>query len=91
MTILYALLIMWVVFGLLLYITTMVAFKCDVVTISAILKDEGAVLEWMEISKQYDKSPIINKVAFFLFMLFTSPLLFVLFLFKSIKGVVKYD
>ena len=85
MTILYTVLVIWVVFGLLLYITTMVAFKCDVVTLSAILKDGDAVLELMEISKQYDKSPIINKVAFFLFMLFTSPCLFVLFLFKS-KG-----
>ena len=85
MTILYTLLIMWAVFGLLLYITTMVAFKCDIETLSAILKDDGKVLELMEISKQYDKSPIINKVAFFLFMLFTSPFLFVFFMFKS-KG-----
>ena len=88
MTISYTLLIIWVAFGLLLYITTMVAFKCDVVTLSAILKDEDAVLELMEISKQYDKSPIINKAAFFLFMLFTSPCLFVLFLFKGKGGGV---
>ena len=88
MTILYTVLVMWVVFGLLLYITTMVAFKCDVVTLSAILKDEDAVLELIEISKQYDKSPIINKVAFFLFMLFTSPCLFVFFMFKSKGGGV---
>ena len=85
MTILYTVLVIWVVFGLLLYIATMVAFRCDIDTISAILKDEGAVLELMEISKQYDKSPIVNKVAFFLFMLFTSPFLFVFFMFKS-KG-----
>ena len=85
MTILYTVLVIWVVFGLLLYLETMWVFKCDIVTLSAILKDEGAVLEWMEISKQYDKSPIINKVAFFLFMLFTSPFLFVFFMFK-IKG-----
>lgn len=85
MTILYTVLVIWVVFGLLLYIATMAAFRCDIDTISAILKDEGAVLELMEISKQYDKSPIINKVAFFLFMLFTSPFLFVFFMFKS-KG-----
>ena len=85
MTILYTLLIMWVVFGLLSYIATMVAFRCDIDTISAILKDEGEVLEIVELSKQYDKSPIINKVAFFLFMLFTSPFLFVFFMLKS-KG-----
>ena len=85
MTILYTVLVIWVVFGLLLYLETMWVFKCDIDTISAILKDEGAVLEFMEISKQYDKSPIINKVAFFLFMLFTSPFLFVFFMLKS-KG-----
>ena len=85
MTILYTVLVIWVVFGLLLYLETMWVFKCDIVTLSAILKDEDAVLELIEISKQYDKSPIINKVAFFLFMLFTSPFLFVFFMFKS-KG-----
>ena len=85
MTILYTLLIMWVVFGLLLYLETMWVFKCDIVTLSAILKDDDRVLEIVELSKQYDKSPIINKVAFFLFMLFTSPFLFVFFMFKS-KG-----
>lgn len=85
MTILYTLLIMWVVFGLLLYITTMVALKCDIQTLSAILKDEDKVLEVMELSKQYDEIPIIGKVAFFLFMLFTSQFLFVFFMFKS-KG-----
>ena len=45
MTILYTLLIIWVVFGLLLYLATMRAFKCDVVTLSAILKDEDKVLD----------------------------------------------
>ena len=88
MTTLYTLLIMWVVFGLLLYITTMVAFKCDIETLSAILKDEGKVLEVVELSKQYDEMPIINKVAFFLYMLFTSPFLFVFFMFKSKGGGV---
>ena len=85
MTILYTLLIMWVVFGLLLYITTMVAFKCDVVTISAILKDEGAVLEIVELSKQYNEMSIIGKVVFFLAFLLMSQFLFVFFMFKS-KG-----
>ena len=85
MTILYTLLIMWVVFGLLLYITTMVAFKCDVVTISAILKDEGAVLEIVELSKQYNEMSIIGKVVLFLAFLLMSQFLFVFFMFKS-KG-----
>ena len=86
MTTLYTLLIMWVVFGLLLYITTMVAFKCDVVTLSAILKDEDAVLELMEISKQYDEMSIIGKVVFFLAFLLMSQFLFVFFMFKSKGG-----
>ena len=45
MTILYTVLVMWVVFGLLLYLATMGAFKCDIVTLSAILKDEDKVME----------------------------------------------
>ena len=85
MTILYTLLIMWVVFGLLLYITTMVAFKCDIETLSAILKDEGEVLEVVELSKQYNEMSIIGKVVFFLAFLLTSQFLFVFFMFKS-KG-----
>ena len=88
MTILYTLLIMWVVFGLLLYFASMGAFKCDVVTPSAILKDEGMVLEVVELSKQYDEMPIIGKVAFFLYMLSISPLLFVKTMFKSKGGGV---
>ena len=88
MTILYTVLVIWVVFGLLLYLATMGAFKCDVVTLSAILKDDGEVLEIVELSKQYDEMPIIGKVAFFLYMLFASPCLFVLFLFKSKGGGV---
>ena len=86
MTILYTLLILWVVFGLLLYLANMVALKCDVVTLSAILKDEDKVLEVMELSKQYDEIPIIiKKVVFSLVFLLLSPFLFVFFMFKS-KG-----
>lgn len=88
MTILYTLLIMWVVFGLLLYTTTMGAFKCDVVTLSAILKDENMVLEVVKLSKQYDELPIIKKVVFFLVFLLLSPFLFVFFMFKSKGGGV---
>ena len=86
MTILYTLLIIWVVFGLLLYITTMVALKCDVVTLSAILKDEGMVVDLVKLSKQYNEMPVIGKVAFFLVFLLISPFLFVFFMFKSKGG-----
>ena len=85
MTILYTLLIMWVAIGLLLYIATMWAFKCDVVTLSAILKDEGMVVDLVKLSKQYDDMPIIGKIAFFLFMLFVSPFLFGKIMFEK-KG-----
>ena len=88
MTILYTLLIIWVVFGLLLYIKTMGAFKCDVVTLSAILKDEDNVLEVMELSKRYNEMSIIGKVVFFLAFLLMSPFLFVFFMFKSKGGGV---
>ena len=88
MTILYILLIMWVAFGLLLYLATMGAFKCDVVTLSATLKDEDEALELVGLSKQYDELPIIGKVAFFLYMLFASPFLFVFFMFKIKGGVM---
>ena len=85
MTILYTVLVIWVVFGLLLYLATMGAFKCDTVTLSAILKDDGEVLEIVELSKQYDEMPIIGKVVFFLAFLLMSQFLFVFFMFKS-KG-----
>ena len=88
MTILYTLLIIWVAFGLLLYLATMGAFKCDIVTLSAILKDEDKVLEVMELSKQYDEIPIIKKVVFFLAFLLMSQFLFVFFMFKSKGGGV---
>ena len=85
MTILYTLLIIWVVFGLLLYFASMVALRCDIETLSAILKDEDKVLEVMELSKQYDEIPIIKKVVFSLVFLLLSPFLFVFLMFKS-KG-----
>lgn len=88
MTILYTLLIIWVVFGLLLYLATMGAFKCDVVTLSAILKDEGMVVDLVKLSKQYNEMPVIGKVAFFLVFLLISPFLFVFFMFKSKGGGV---
>ena len=88
MTILYTLLIIWVVFGLLLYLATMGAFKCDIVTLSGILKDDGEVLEALELSKRYNEMPIIGKVVFFLYMLFVSPLLFGMIMFKNKGGGV---
>ena len=88
MTILYTLLIMWEVFGLLLYLETMWVFKCDIVTLLAILKDEDEVLEIVELSKQYNEMSIIGKVVFFLAFLLLSPFLFVFFMFKSKRGGV---
>ena len=88
MTILYTLLIIWVVFGLLLYLGTMWVFKCDIETLSAILKDEDEVLEIVKLFKQYDEMSIIGKVVFFLAFLLMSQFLFVFFMFKSKGGGV---
>jgi hypothetical protein len=77
-----------VVFGLLLYLAIMGAFKCDVVTLSAILKDEDEVLEIVELSKQYNEMSIIGKVVFSLAFLLMSQFLFVFFMFKSKGGGV---
>ena len=88
MTILYTSLVIWVVFGLLLYIATMWTFKCDIVTLSAILKDEGEVLEIVKLFKQYDEMSIIGRAVFFLAFLLMSPFLFVFFMFKSKGGWV---
>ena len=85
MTILYTVLVIWMVFGLLLYLETMWVFKCDIVTLSAILKDEDRALEILELSKQYNEMSIIGKVVFSLAFLLISPFLFVFFMFKS-KG-----
>ena len=84
MTILYTLLILWVVFGLLLYIKTMVVLKCDIETLLAVLKDESTVLE----IKRYNEMSIIGKVVFFLAFLLMSQFLFVFFMFKSKGGEV---
>ena len=81
MTILYTVLVIWVVFGLLLYLGTMWVFKCDIEALLAILKDE----EIVELSKQYNEMSIIGKGVFFLAFLLMSQFLFVFFMFKS-KG-----
>ena len=88
MTILYTALVIWVVLGLLLYLETMWVFKCDIVTLSAILKDDDRVLEIVELSKQYNEMSIIGKVVFFLAFLLMSQFLFVFFMFKSKGGGV---
>ena len=88
MTILYTVLVIWVAFGLLLYLATMWVFKCDIVTLSAILKDDDRVLEIVELSKQYNEMSIIGKVVFFLAFLLMSQFLFVFFMFKSKGGGV---
>ena len=85
---LYVVVAVWLLLGLLLYLAIIFAFKCDVVVLSAILKDEDEVLEIVKLSKQYDEMFIIGKVAFFLYMLPVSPFLFVFFMFKSKGGGV---
>lgn len=85
MTILYTLLIIWVVVGLLLYLASMVTFKADINTISSVVKDADTTSAIMKLSKKYDDMPILGKIAYFLFMLFLSPILLGVILFKK-KG-----
>ena len=63
-------------------------FKCDIVTLSDILKDDDGVLEIVELYKQYNEMSIIGKVVFFLAFLLMSQFLFVFFMFKSKGGGV---
>ena len=85
MTILYTVLVIWVVFGLLLYLATMGAFKCDVVTLSAILKDEDAVLE---MSEKHRNLTMVEKFVLFLMVVLASPVLFIILIVMKKRGGV---
>ena len=85
---LYVVVAVWLLLGLLLYLAILSAFKCNIVTLSAILKDEDKVMEVVELSKDYDEMLVIGKVVFFLAFLLMSPFLFVFFMFKSKGGGV---
>ena len=82
---LYVVVAVWLLFGLLLYLATLSAFKCAVVVLLGILKDESTVKNLVELSRLYDDIPVVGKVVFAFLAVFVSPFLFVKTMFKK-KG-----
>ena len=80
---LYVVVAVWLLLGLLLYLATLSAFKCDVVVLLGILKDESTVEDLVELSRLYDDMHIVGKVVFAFLAVFVSPFLFVKTVFKK--------
>ena len=82
---LYVVVAVWLLLGLLLYLAIISAFKCDVVVLLDMLKDESAIEELVKLARLYDGMPVIGKVVFAVWVVFVSPFLFVKAAFKK-KG-----
>ena len=82
---LYVVVAVWLLLGLLLYLAIISAFKCDVVVLLDILKDESAVGDLVKLTRLYDDMPVVGKVVFAFLAVFVSPFLFVKVAFKK-KG-----
>ena len=82
---LYVVVAVWLLLGLLLYLAIISAFKCDVVVLLDILKDENTVEDLVKLTRLYDDMPVIGKVVFAFWVVFVSPFLFVNTVFKK-KG-----
>ena len=82
---LYVVVAVWLLLGLLLYLAIISAFKCDVVVLLGILKDESTVEDLVELSRLYYDIPAVGKVVFAVLAVFVSPFLFVKTVFKK-KG-----
>ena len=82
---LYVIVAVSMLLGLLLYLAILSAFKCDVVVLLGILKDESTVEDLVELSRMYDDIPVVGKVVFAFLAVFVSPFLFVKAVFKK-KG-----
>ena len=80
---LYVVVAVWLLLGLLLYLAIISAFKCDVVVLLYILKDESTVGDLVELSRLYDDMPVVSKVVFAFLAVFASPFLFVKTVFKK--------
>ena len=80
---LYVVVAVWLLLGLLLYLAILSAFKCDVVVLLGILKDESTVKDLVELSRLYDDMPVVGKVVFAFLAVFVSPFLFVKTVFKK--------
>ena len=85
---LYVVVAVWLLLGLLLYLAIISAFKCDVVVLLDILKDESTVGDLVKLTRLYDDMPVVGKVVFAFLAVFVSPFLFVFFMFKSKGGEV---
>ena len=84
---LYVVVAVWLLLGLLLYLAIISAFKCDVVVLLDILKDESTVGDLVKLTRLYDDMPVVGKVVFAFLAVFVSPF-FVFFMFKSKGGEV---
>ena len=82
---LYVVVAVWLLLGLLLYLAILSAFKCNIVVLLGILKDESTVKDLAELSRLYDDMPVVSKVVFAFLAVFVSPFLFVNAVFKK-KG-----
>lgn len=82
---LYVVVAVWLLLGLLLYLAILSAFKCDVVVLLDILKDESTVEDLVKLTRLYDDMHIVGKVVFAFWAVFVSPFLFVKTVFKK-KG-----
>lgn len=85
MVLLYVVVAVWLLLGLLLYLAILSAFKCNIVVLLGILKDESTVKDLVELSRLYDDMPVVGKVVFAFLAVFVSPSLFVKTMFKK-KG-----
>ena len=80
---LYVVVEVWLLLGLLLYLAIIYAFKCDVVVLLDILKDESTVGDLVKLARLYDDIPVVSKVVFAFLAVFVSPFLFVKVVFKK--------
>ena len=71
---LYVVVAVWLLLGLLLYLAIISAFKCDVVVLLDILKDESTVGGLVKLTRLYDCMPVVGKVVFAFLAVFVSPL-----------------
>ena len=85
---LYVVVAVWLLIGLLLYLAIISAFKCDVVVLLDILKDESTVKDLVKLTRLYSDMPVVSKVVFAFLAVFVSPFLFVKTVFKK-KGDLK--
>lgn len=85
---LYVVVAVWLLLGLLLYLAIISAFKCDVVVLLDILKDESTVGDLVKLTRLYDDMPVVGKVVFAFLVVCVLPILFVKAAFKKKGGLM---